>query len=127
MLSEYADVTVLNPRRLNFPMDNPAEARVQIDWERRALDDADIVLIWFCPETIQPIVLLELGAALMRRQYVHQQVYVGCHPDYKRVADVHLQCELADLPSPVANTLGTLLEQVSWCLRLGAWPPRIAK
>lgn len=41
------DVTVLNPRRENFPIDNPSAAYEQILWEHDALRIADVILFWF--------------------------------------------------------------------------------
>ncbi len=60
------DVVLLNPRRADW---NPAwraeadepEFRRQVEWELAALEQADIVLMYFAPGTQSPITLLEFG------------------------------------------------------------------
>lgn len=60
------DVLMLNPRRADW---NPAwraeadepEFRRQVEWELAALEQADIVLMYFAPGTQSPITLLEFG------------------------------------------------------------------
>lgn len=60
------DVLMLNPRRADW---NPAwraeadepEFRRQVEWELDALEQADIVLMYFAPGTQSPITLLEFG------------------------------------------------------------------
>lgn len=60
------DVLLLNPRRSDW---NPAwraeadepEFRRQVEWELAALEQADIVLMYFAPGTQSPITLLEFG------------------------------------------------------------------
>ncbi|MCD7098456.1 nucleoside 2-deoxyribosyltransferase domain-containing protein [Stenotrophomonas sp. MMGLT7] len=59
-------VLMLNPRRADW---NPAwraeadepEFRRQVEWELAALEQADIVLMYFAPGTQSPITLLEFG------------------------------------------------------------------
>ena len=59
-------VLMLNPRRADW---NPAwraeadepEFRRQVEWELAALEQADIVLMYFTPGTQSPITLLEFG------------------------------------------------------------------
>lgn len=59
-------VVLLNPRRADW---NPAwkpdasepEFRRQVDWELAALEEADIILMYFTPGTQSPITLLEFG------------------------------------------------------------------
>ena len=59
-------VLMLNPRRADW---NPAwraeadepEFRRQVEWELAALEQADLVLMYFTPGTQSPITLLEFG------------------------------------------------------------------
>ena len=59
-------VLMLNPRRADW---NPAwraeadepEFRRQVEWELAALEQADLVLMYFAPGTQSPITLLEFG------------------------------------------------------------------
>ena len=55
-------VVILNPRRANFPIDDPTAAPQQIEWEHRHLRKADAIAFWFPCETLCPITLYELGA-----------------------------------------------------------------
>lgn len=85
------NLTLLNPRRRDFPIGDPDAARSQIEWEYEHLRKASGILFWFCAETLNPIVLYELGAWSM----TDKPIFVGAHPDYKRIADVKIQTRLA--------------------------------
>lgn len=100
----FDDYTLFNPRRAVFPMDDPTAAEEQIMWEYQALRDADIVLFWFCKETVQPIVLLELGATMERLRLermlpeensYRQAILIGVEEGYSRKQDVFLQSACA--------------------------------
>src|SRR5947208_1960195 len=84
-------LTILNPRRANFPIDDPTAAAAQIEWEHRHLRKATATLFWFPAETLCPITLYELGAWSMNRK----PMFVGTHPDYQRRQDVVIQTRLA--------------------------------
>lgn len=62
------DITVLNPRRSNFPLHNPEAEAEQVAWEYRHLHRADLIMFWFpdSPVSHQPIALYELGMAASR-------------------------------------------------------------
>lgn len=83
--------TVFNPRQADFPEGNPAADRQQIAWEYEHLARADVILFWFCAESIQPIALYELGAHAARGA----TIVVGAHPDYARRLDVVEQLQHA--------------------------------
>lgn len=100
------DLTILNPRRINFPMGDPDAGRRQIEWEHRALRLAHVVCFWFPKETLCPITLYELGYWTARAQYeIHggKRIVVGCDPEYKRLFDVQVQTELT-LPRETVYT-----------------------
>lgn len=84
-------LVVLNPRRAYFPISDPAEAPRQIAWEHRHLHLADLTLFWFCEREVQPIALLELGAALGEGR----PIVVGAALAYPRRLDVVEQLRLA--------------------------------
>ena len=98
---------LLNPRRPNFPMDDPTAAEQQIAWEHRHLRRATGVLLWFPRETVCPIVLYELGAWSM----TDKPLLVGTHPHYRRRQDVHLQTALARPEVQVVDSLDALVQQ----------------
>ena len=83
--------TILNPRRDDWDSswvqskDNP-QFREQVEWELRAQEGADLILLNFDPETKSPITLLELG--LFRKKCV-----VRCPEGFYRKGNVDLVCE----------------------------------
>lgn len=103
-----ADCIVYNPRRANFPIHDRSAAAAQIAWEHKMLREADAVMFWFCPDTVQPIVLYELGAWSM----TPKPIFVGVHTNYERKADVYIQTELARPDVVIVPDLITLVAQV---------------
>ncbi|WP_099906338.1 nucleoside 2-deoxyribosyltransferase domain-containing protein [Streptomyces sp. TLI_171] len=104
-------LVVLNPRRSDFPIGDPAAAPAQIAWEYRHLHLPQVLtLFWFPAEAVQPIALLEFGAAL---DTPARPLAVGAHPHYPRRLDVLHQARLArpaltvrdDLPAVLADVL----------------------
>ncbi len=59
-------VVLLNPRRNDWNddwkpnADNP-HFREQVEWELEALESADIIMMYFAPNTLSPVSMLELG------------------------------------------------------------------
>lgn len=103
------DVTVLNPRRKNFPMDDPEAALWQITWEHNALRVADAILFWFCKETIQPIVLYELGVWTGKAE---KPLFIGMHSKYPRCQDVKIQTRLVYPNTTFSKRLPDLIKRV---------------
>jgi hypothetical protein len=98
-LSDINFGCLLNPRRANFPIENPNAAREQITWEFVALHKADVFSMWFCNTTSdQPICFYELGRYVALRQVSNQlnHVLVGVEKGFKRSQDVYIQTELVD-------------------------------
>jgi len=95
-LKDY-NVTIYNPRRNNFDINNPKVSEEQIKWEHKYLHDSNIIVFYFAQETLCPITLFELGAALERNIYTtyKQDIIVYCEPEYSRKFDVELQTKLA--------------------------------
>ncbi|MBC8143753.1 MAG: nucleoside 2-deoxyribosyltransferase domain-containing protein [Armatimonadetes bacterium] len=107
-LLAHTDLTLINPRREAFDLQDKSVAEAQIRWEYRRLREASAVLFWFPPETLCPITLFELGGALER----NAPVFVGCDPGYARRADVITQTALARPGIRVTETLADLAAQV---------------
>lgn len=116
----FGDITVCNPRRKSFNMNSNADESIrQISWEHHYLDQVSQVLFWFSVETIQPIVLFELGARLRECRWrpelgprKKQPIFIGRHPDYPRKLDVYQQCILEGHSEQIANNLDDLLKNV---------------
>lgn len=101
LLKDIPDGVLMNPRRKNFDVTQKDVSREQITWEFNHLWKSDIIVFWFSKDTIQPIVLLELGSRLAQ-VYLNKDGYVlrpelliGIEPGYSREEDVIIQSELA--------------------------------
>jgi nucleoside 2-deoxyribosyltransferase-like protein len=115
MVDLLADTALLllNPRRADFPIHDPGAAEAQITWEYQHLRRAAAILFWFPCETLNPIVLYELGAWSM----ADKPLFVGVHPRYQRRQDVEIQTRLARPDVPVALSL----EDLATAVRQSAW------
>jgi len=114
------EVTIYNPRRKDFPIGDPAAARLQIEWEYRRLAEADMILFWFARGSLNPIVLYELG---MWGNARWRKIFIGCDPEYQRDQDVRIQTELARPEVEVVTTLQELADQVNGYLTRLEDPP----
>lgn len=89
-LKDQKHLTIYNPKRPEWSFDNGEE---QIVWEFEHLKKSDIILFWFCKETVCPITLYELG--MWGTSRTDKIVFVGIDPDYQRKYDIETQVELA--------------------------------
>jgi len=108
LLQSCTQGTLLNPRRSNFPIHDPAAAQEQITWEHHALWQAEIVTMWFADSTLQPICMFELGTLLARHHLKHSPLgvlIVGSDPNYARIQDVRIQTALVDPSIPIRTSL----------------------
>ena len=83
VVARLADLplVLLNPRRGDFPINDPTAAPAQIEWEFRHLRRATAVLFWFPAETLCPIALLLNSGGRWPR--AEQPLFVGTHPDLR--------------------------------------------
>ena len=85
------DLILFNPRRKDWDsswlqsIDNP-QFREQVEWELNALDEADMIVVYFDPKGQAPITLLELG--------IHKgnNIVVCCPEGYCRKGNVDIVC-----------------------------------
>jgi hypothetical protein len=90
----HTEALILNPRRDQW--DSSWEQKItntpfreQVEWELTALDNADIILVYYCPDTKAPITLLELGL------YAHsnpEKLIVCCPEGFWRKGNVDIVC-----------------------------------
>lgn len=106
---EPFDIDIFNPRRKDFDINDIDASRVQIEWEFNMLDRADAILFWFCKETVQPIVLFELGSHLRSSK----QLFVGVHPLYPRAQDVTIQTRLVRPNLEIVSSIADFCRSVS--------------
>lgn len=104
------NITVFNPRRDNFDINNKEDTEIQIKWEWTRLREATYTLFWFSHETVQPITLFELGSALERNAHA---LFIGCDPRYERIHDIRTQSLLMNRYIEISNSLEHLIERIN--------------
>ena len=101
VMKSYPKLVLLNPRRANFPIDDPNAAMEQITWEFNALERTDIFSMYFCSGiSDQPICMYELGRNIVRMQMRfpadwEKRIIITQEQGYRRFADVRIQTVLA--------------------------------
>lgn len=92
------EITILNPRRLDWDSswkEDIKEAKFyeQVQWELKAQEQADMIVMFFAPETKSPISLLELGL------FAQSGKMVVCCPDgFWKKGNVDIVCERYGVP-----------------------------
>lgn len=102
------EITILNPRRKNFPDNNPKASEEQIKWEHIHLRKAKAISFWFPDETLCPICLYELGTWSM----TNKQLFIGLDTGYKRRQDVELQTKLVRPEIEIVYSIDSLSKQI---------------
>lgn len=92
------DVVVLNPRRDEWDASwrqsiTEPRFRDQVEWELAGLERANVIAMWFAPDTKAPITLLELG--LHARS---GKLLIGCPDGYWRKGNVEIVCARYGIP-----------------------------
>lgn len=106
----HVEALILNPRRADWDasweqsIDNP-QFREQVEWELDALDAADIILMYFSPETRSPITLLELGIHAAKSP---EKLFVCCPEGFWRKGNVDIVCARHNVMQ--AQSLDELIE-----------------
>jgi hypothetical protein len=117
------DILILNPRRAQWDasweqsIDNP-QFREQVEWELDALHAADMVIMYFAPETKSPITLLELG---IHAASAPEKLIVCCPQGFWRKGNVDVVCkrygvrQAASIEDLISETIAFFTkEQKSW-------------
>jgi len=105
-------ISVLNPRRENFPNDGSNAQEKQIRWEFEHLHKATAISFWFSKETLNPITLFELGSWINS----DKKLFIGIDPDYQKKFSVITQTKLARPEIEVVFSLEELTDQIQDCL-----------
>ncbi len=105
------NVKCLNPRRDDWDsswaqtFDN-ANFSQQVNWELNALDKADIIIMYFSPDSQSPISLLELGL------YANSDKIIVCCPEgFWRKGNVDIVCDRYNIP--LFEDMGNMLEYLN--------------
>ena len=85
------EVTVFNPRRENFPIENPNASKEQISWEFYKLRESDIIVFWFSRGSL----------------------VIGVDPEYERISDVEIQTKLAKPTQEICYNLDSFYKQIT--------------
>lgn len=104
----HLDIAIFNPRRKNFPIQDPSAAEKQIKWEHEHLTKTNFISFWFCPETLNPIVLYELGYWITS----DKTIFIGVDPDYQRRQDVEIQSSLVRPNLEIVYSVLDLTDQI---------------
>jgi hypothetical protein len=100
LFKDKADITFFNPRRDDWDSSweqkesNP-EFNYQVNWELDKLDEANVIFMYFSPETKSPISLLELG--LYAKSDVDRMIVV-CPDGFWRKGNVDIVCNRNQIP-----------------------------
>jgi hypothetical protein len=103
------NVTIFNPRRKNFPIDDSNASNEQITWEYYKLRESDIIAFWFSEGSLNPIVLYEYGKHGTSQPI---KMVVGCHKDYLRKSDVEIQTKLARPEQKICQDLDQFYDEI---------------
>jgi len=91
----YGDVTFFNPRRTDWDssweqtVTNP-QFKEQVNWELDALDKCDMIIMYFDPNTLSPITLLEFGRYVGD---VNKSMLICCPDVFWRKGNIEVMCE----------------------------------
>ncbi len=103
------DIDIYNPRRENFPINDPKASYEQILWEFDKLKSADMIVFWFSRGSSNPIVLYELGMWGNSRT---TSIIIGIDNEYERKQDVIIQTNLARSELPLLCSLDRIVEEI---------------
>ena len=111
---ESEAICILNPRRDEWDasweqsISNPV-FREQVEWELEAQEIADLIVMYFVPETKSPITLLELGL------FARTGKLVVCCPDgFWRKGNVQIVCDRYGIK--IVDTLDDLITSIRFRL-----------
>lgn len=104
------DVIIMNPRRSDWDstwkqgFEEP-QFYQQVNWELNALDQADIIIMNFLPDSKSPITLLELGLYAETKKLL-----VVCPKSFYRSGNVHIVCDRYNIP--LFENIGEVIEHL---------------
>jgi len=107
---EFEDVSIFNPRQINFNINDKSASFKQISWEFERLEQMEIFSMYFCESSSdQPICMYELGRNIIRMQNRfpfdwQKRIVIGIEENYKRKQDVVIQLSLC-APTIFVDTL----------------------
>jgi len=120
---ELADlpITILNPRRGDWDGSwkqdiSNKQFKEQVDWEMDHLNKADVIALYFQPETMSPISLLELGMYASATGIAGKKLVVCCPEGFWRRGNVQIVCHRYGVD--LVETREELIEKVKAKLQI---------
>lgn len=95
---EFSKWNIFNPRRKEWDsswaptIENPNFSQ-QVNWEINAINQSDIVLFYFMPESKSPVTMLEFGYCAGKGI----ESVVCCPDEFWRSGNVHFMCSQFDI------------------------------
>lgn len=105
------DITFFNPRRDSWDsswkqeISNP-KFKEQVEWELDALEQADMIIMYFDPATKSPITLLELGLFAKSKKMI-----ICCPKGFWRKGNVDIVCEKYNIDN--VQNLNSLIDYIN--------------
>ncbi len=92
------ELVIFNPRRDDWDSswvqkESNGQFNYQVNWELDKLTEADIIFMYFAPDTKSPISLLELGLYADSKKMI-----VVCPDSFWRKGNVDIVCNRYDIP-----------------------------
>lgn len=106
-LVKIPKLTILNPRRTFWDdsweqkIDNP-QFKEQVDWELHGIENADVVIFYFDPNTKSPITLLELGM-VSQMISLEKKMIICCPEGFYRKGNVDIVVDRAKQALKIDN------------------------
>jgi len=112
---ENSNITIYNPRRDKWnseweQLERSPEFNFQVNWELNRLDQSDVILMNFLPDTKSPISLLELGLYA-----TSGKIIVVCPDGFWRKGNVQIICTRNNIPlfNNLEDGIGALRTKLS--------------
>lgn len=112
-LKTFDKLVIYNPRRKNFPINDPHASEEQITWEYEHLEAADIIVFWFSRGSLNPIVLYELGKW---GNSTNKEIIIGLDPEYERQSDVIIQTRLSRPDVTIFRDMNSFIKAIKFKL-----------
>lgn len=98
--SIFCDVTLINPRRDSWGSDfgyttDSEEFVKQVNWELEALENSDLIIMYFQPGTMSPVSLMEFG---LYCGSLESKMIVCCPDGFWRGGNVEIMCNRYSVP-----------------------------
>jgi hypothetical protein len=107
---DHKNLLILNPRRKDWDQDwkeeieNP-QFMEQVEWELKGQERANLIVMYFDPNTQSPISLLELGLFAQTKKML-----VCCPKGYWKKGNVDIVCRRYDIPQ--VDNLNELVKSI---------------